>query len=217
MIFANRFDAGKVLGQRLAGHVHHPVVLGLVRGGVPVAYEVAKATGGVLDAFVATKVGLPRQRELGIGAVAEGRVEPVVSPVVASFGVSEEQMQALVEQARAETQRRASLYRAGRPLPKLAGREVVLVDDGMATGVTAEAALRSLRTLAPARLILAVPVCPSETVRRIATLVDEVVCVQLPRDLSSVGSWYEDFSATSDEEVLRLLADAHRRSLAQAS
>lgn len=200
----------------MAGHVRNPVVLGLVRGGVPVASEVAKATGGVLDAFVSTKVGLPRQRELGIGAVAEGLEEPVVSPMAGAFGVGEARLAALVDAARAENRRRVALYRGGAALPELAGRDVVVVDDGMATGVTAEAALRSLRAQAPAHLVLAVPVCASETVRRLCQLADEIVCVQLPKELGSVGSWYEDFSPTSDEEVLRLLADSHRGMLAQA-
>lgn len=182
-----------------------PVVLGLPRGGIPVAAQVAAGFSVPFEAFVARKVGAPGHEELGIGAVAEGLDEVVILRSAASRSTSPPALEEGVQRAQAEVARRVAAYRAGRPLPEMRDRDVVLVDDGLATGVTAEAALRSLRARHPGRLVLAAPVCAAETAARLSRLADDVVCVWQPADFAAVGEWYDDFSQTTDEEVLRLL------------
>ena len=205
MVFEDRADAGRRLAQRFSGRqLASPLVLGLPRGGVPVAAEVAAALAAPLEVFGARKVGMPGQEELGIGAVAEDLDEPVVS-AAARLGLTPGDMRALAGGARRELERRVALYRGGRRLPELAGRDVVLVDDGLATGVTAEAALRSLRAKKPGWLVLAVPVCAPRTAARLASVADEVVYVAAPSRFVAVGQWYRDFTQTSDDEVIRLL------------
>lgn len=209
MSFRDRRDAGRQLAQRLQQLPRSsPLVFGLPRGGVPVAAEVAAALGAPLDVFVARKVGLPGHEELGIGAIAEGMVEPIVSEAARSVGIRPADLGALATKARRELDRRVASYRGERAVPAVAGRDVIVVDDGLATGVTAEAALRSLRSRNPNRLILAVPVCTPETARRLRGLADAVVCVEAPQQFSAVGQWYEDFSQTTDAEVVALLAAA---------
>lgn len=209
MSFRDRRDAGRQLAQRLQQLPRSsPLVFGLPRGGVPVAAEVAAALGAPLDVFVARKVGLPGHEELGIGAIAEGMVEPIVSEAARSVGIRPADLGALATKARQELDRRVASYRGDRAVPAVAGRDVIVVDDGLATGVTAEAALRSLRSRNPNRLILAVPVCTPETARRLRGLADAVVCVEAPQQFSAVGQWYEDFSQTTDAEVVALLAAA---------
>jgi predicted phosphoribosyltransferase len=205
--FENRADAGR----RLAGLVKDlrldsPVVLGLPRGGIPVAAEVASLLGAPLEAFVARKVGAPGHKELGIGAVAEGLDEPVMSDVAAALRPGTELLAALVDQSLRELRRQATLYRGDRPLPELADRYVVVVDDGLATGITAEAALVALRRRQPRSLVLAVPVCAPDAVARLEPMAEDIVCVQSPTDLFAVGFWYDDFSPTTDQEVIDLLA-----------
>ncbi len=209
--FRDRRDAGRALGE-LVGRLDlvDPVVLALPRGGTPVAAEVVAAVGGQLDVFVARKIGLPGQPELGVGAVAEGG-EPLLDEAALSrHGLSPEDMAATVEQERAELARRVAHYRGDRSLPELADRQVVLVDDGLATGSTARAALRALRGARPARLVLAVPVCAPGAAQALEQEADEVVCVLQPEGFRAVGAWYERFDQTSDAEVLDLLA-ARRR------
>lgn len=210
MVFADRTDAGRRLGEVLASmHLQAPVLLGLPRGGVVVADAVASALGLQFEAFVALKVGAPGQEELGVGAVAEGLQDPVMSEVAAQVGVSENQLRWLAEGRRAEVERRVRLYRGGRTLPEVRGAVVVIIDDGLATGVTAEAALRAIRQKGPARLVLAVPVSAPDTVARLSHLADDVVCVESPANLQAVGMWYDDFSPTTDDQVLMILARRH--------
>lgn len=209
--FRDRGDAGRALGE-LVGRLDlvDPVVLALPRGGTPVAAEVAAAVGGQLDVFVARKLGLPGQPELGVGAVAEG-AEPLLDRAVLSrLGLSLDDLAATVEQERAELARRVAHYRGDRPLPELAGRQVVLVDDGLATGSTARAALRALRRAGPARLVLAVPVCAPGAAQAFEQEADAVVCVLQPEAFRAVAAWYERFDQTSDAEVLDLLAVRRR-------
>jgi putative phosphoribosyl transferase len=205
--FRDRSDAGRQLADRLMEFdLDDPVVLGLPRGGVPVAAEVGARLGAPVDVFVARKIGAPGHQELGVGAVAEGDDEPVVSDTAQRLGLDQAKMRELADEARLELHRRVGAYRGGRTLPELAGRDVILVDDGVATGVTAEAALQALRAQRPRTLILAVPTCARGAAERLADIADEVVCVLIPRDFVSVGQWYDEFEQTTDAEVTAVLA-----------
>jgi putative phosphoribosyl transferase len=206
MLFHDRADAGRKLGLRLRDvPLADPVVLGLPRGGVPVAAQVADALGTGFDVFVARKIGAPGNPEFGIGAIAEGGGEPVASTMAAGIGLGQAELLELAAPEHEELARRAALYRDGKPVPPLAGKDVIVVDDGLATGVTAEAALLALRRERPRRLVLAVPVSAAETGARLADVADEVICLHTPADFMAVGEWYANFSQTSDDEVLQLL------------
>jgi len=204
--FRDRPDAGAQLADCLPVDLDDPLVLALPRGGVPVARVVADRLGAPLDVLVARKLGAPIQPELGIGAIAEGGGAALSADTIRALRISEGEIQRIIEREEEEVRRRVDAYRGGRPLPAVTGRDVVLVDDGLATGVTAEAALLSLRAQRPARLLLAVPVGPPETARRLVPPADEVVCVVTPRHLVAVGAWYQDFTQTTDAEVIELLA-----------
>lgn len=212
MRFRNREDAGRRLAERVvAARLDAPLVLALPRGGVPVAAPVAAALGVPLTVFVARKVGAPGRPELGIAAIAEGSDEVVLTRAVGDLGIGSRQLRSLVAVERAELERRVERYRASEPLPALGARDVVLVDDGLATGVTAEAALVALRGLGARRLVLAAPVGAPDTVRRLAGIADSVVVLASPARFDAVGSWYDDFTQTTDDEVLALLADPTTR------
>jgi putative phosphoribosyl transferase len=214
MRFRDRADAGHQLAERVVAlRLAEPVVLGLPRGGVCVAAEVAAALNAPLDVLVARKIGAPGHEELGIGAVSELSGDAVVvDDAPARVGVNPEELQVLADRTRVDIERRVARYRSGRPPPPLAGRDVVIVDDGLATGVTAMAALRAVRTQDPKRLVLAVPVCPPDAAERMTEFADDVVWVLAPADLWAVGAWYDDFSQTTDQEVVDLLDAAHARS-----
>ncbi|GAA0260711.1 phosphoribosyltransferase family protein [Saccharothrix mutabilis subsp. mutabilis] len=208
MKFADRADAGRVLARALRRFEWtDPLVLGLARGGVPVAHEVALALGAELDVAVARKIGAPGRPEFGVGAVtADG--EPIFDArTLAYLGVSVADLAGVVEEERREARRRLAVYRAGRPV--LAGRDVLVVDDGLATGVTARAALREARQGDPRRLVLAVPVGAAEAVRDLSAVADLVVCPRERIDFRSVGRFYRRFDQTTDAEVLALL-EQHR-------
>jgi putative phosphoribosyl transferase len=209
--FRDRRDAGRQLAQRLlASRLHEPLILALPRGGVPVAFEIAKALSAPLDVFVVRKIGAPGRPELGIGAIAEGGEVVANDFALLRLGLTNAQFSELAERERPELERRIQRYRGARTLPALDDRDVVLVDDGFATGVTAEAALRSLARGRARRLMLAVPASAPRATRRLAGVADEIVCLVEPADFEAVGQVYEDFSPTSDEEVVRLLDCANR-------
>jgi predicted phosphoribosyltransferase len=211
--YRDRPDAGRQLAEALVDRaIPEPVVLGLPRGGVPVAAEVAARLAAPLDVLVARKVGAPGHTEYGIGAIAEGG--PVVADEVAlrALRLDDAAFAHLVDAERAELHRRVERYRAGRPMVDVTERHVVLVDDGLATGVTAEAALLALRGHQPASITLAAPVCASATAERLGAIADAVVCVQCPDDFYAVGVWYDRFDQTTDAEVVALLDAAARRS-----
>lgn len=206
MTFRDRNDAGQQLADRLKEEAYEdPLVLALPRGGVPVAAQVAAALNAPLEVFVARKVGAPGQPEFGIGAIAEDGGEIVVTGAGERLGIGDEQMRRLADNERAELSRRVKAYRGSQPLPDVRGHDVVLIDDGLATGVTAEAALRALRRRRPRRLVLAAPVCPPDTFQRLSDLADDVISLETPPDLGGIGAWYDDFSQTSDDEVVSIL------------
>ncbi len=211
-MYQDRVDAGRQLARALrAVPLTDPLVLGLPRGGVPVANEVARALGAPLDVWVARKIGAPGHEELGIGAVAEGG-EVVLEPeLLDAVGADEELLAPVIAAKRAEVASRAQRLRDGRPAPRVAGRTVVVVDDGVANGVTARAALRSLRRAGAERIVLAVPVGSREGLAACAPFCDEIVCPHAPLHLMSVGAHYDDFAQTDDDEVLQLLAVARQR------
>jgi putative phosphoribosyl transferase len=212
MIFQNRRDAGRKLADRLERlKGEDPVVLGLARGGVVVAAPIAEALGAPLDVLVARKIGAPAQPEYGIGAVAPNGARVLDPAAVRAFDLSDEEIDRLTQRELAEVDRRLEAYRGGRSMPGLEGRTAVLVDDGLATGVTAIAAARYVRSLAPRRTVLAIPVCASQGAEALEGEVDEVVCLSRPAPFQAVGLWYEDFTQTTDEEVIAILGEAHAR------
>lgn len=204
--FADRVDAGQQLAAAVVAHGvgADPVVLGLPRGGVPVAAAVAAALGAPLDVLLVRKVGHPRHREYAIGAVAEGGVE--VHDDAAQRRLAAAHVTAAVERARAELRERAERYRGVRPAIDVRGRAVVVVDDGLATGATARSALQAVRGRGAAEVVLAVPVASPRGLETVRDVADVVVCLAAPRGFRAVGNHYEDFTATSDAEVRRLLA-----------
>jgi putative phosphoribosyl transferase len=204
--FADRRDAGRQLAERLAPlAAEDPVVVALPRGGVPVAREVATALGAQLEILAVRKLGAPHNPEYGIGAVAEDGTRVIDSEAVAVLGLSGGVVDSLIARETEELRRRVSAYRGDRSALELEGRTVIVVDDGVATGVTDTAALRAVRRRRPARTILAVPVCPPDSAARLGDEADEVVCLAMPPLLYGVGQWYRDFSQVSDEEVVTAL------------
>lgn len=210
MLFKNRAAAGQLLATKLAFYAHLPegIVVGLPRGGVPVAFEVAKALHLPLDVFLVRKLGVPGQEELALGAIAEGGTQVLNQPVIHSLKVSDPAIEAVIEREKRELERRSRLYRADRPPLNATGRVVILVDDGLATGATMLVAVRSLRQQHPDQLVVAVPVAASETCDFLRTAADAVICAETPDRFGSVGVWYQDFSQTTDEEVKQLLQQA---------
>ena len=212
-MFADRRDAGRQLADRLAGHAAmDPVIVAMPRGGVPVAAEVADRLGAPLDVIVVRKIGCPWQPELGIGAVAEGGVRILNEALVAETGVTSHQLEEATNREEAELARRVRRYRGTRPAVPVEDRVVVLVDDGLATGYTARAAVAALRAKGAGRVIIAVPVAPKEGVAAMRRVTDEVVVIETPSWFFAIGEFYQDFSQTSDDEVLTTLERAAARS-----
>ncbi|MBY0396496.1 MAG: phosphoribosyltransferase [Thermoleophilia bacterium] len=207
VVFHDRAEAGRVLAGRLSAHAGQPdvVVLALPRGGVPVAAEVARAIRAPLDVFVVRKLGVPGHEELAMGAIASGDVRVLNADVVASLGIPPYAIDAVAAREAEELRRRERLYRGGRPPVELRGRTVILVDDGLATGATMQAAIEAVRQRQPARIVVAVPTASRDTVERLEREADAIVCADMPEPFWAVGASYEDFAQTSDDEVRRLL------------
>lgn len=206
MRFANRQEAGQKLADRLVEYRDaDPIVLALPRGGVPVAAEVADKLGAPLDVIVARKIGAPGQPELGIGAIAEGGARVVDERTTGFLRLDDDDLEAKIAEEETELARRVRDYRGDRALPSLEGRTVLLVDDGLATGVSARAAVRALRGLNTGHIVVAVPVCPPATAEAMRGEADEVIALDTPSDFAAVGQWYVDFAQTTDQEVIDLL------------
>ncbi|BAZ30328.1 hypothetical protein NIES4074_27840 [Cylindrospermum sp. NIES-4074] len=210
MLFQDRRLAGKSLAGELAAYANRPdvVVLGLPRGGIPVAFEVAKALNAPLDVLVVRKLGVPDHEELAMGAIASGGVRILNEMIISEGNISDDAIARIAVQEERELERRERLYRGDRPFPDLEDRTVILVDDGLATGATMWAAIASVRKQQPAQIIVAVPVAASETYQHLARVVDKLVCIAQPEPFYSVGIWYNNFPQTTDDEVCELLAQA---------
>lgn len=213
-VFQNRAEAGRRLGQalhRYAGRTD-TLVLALPRGGVPVGFAVARAIGAPLDLMLVRKLGVPGQEELAMGAIASGGVQVLNTELVASLGLDAEVIAASAAREQRELARRELAYRGERPSPAIAGRCVILVDDGLATGATMRAAIAALRQQQPGRIVVAVPVAPPHTVARLRAEADEVICMEAPAAFFAIGPWYREFPQLTDNEVRELLAEAWRDS-----
>jgi predicted phosphoribosyltransferase len=209
-LFRDRSEAGRLLAAKLRAYTNRPdvLVLALPRGGVPVAFEVARALGAPLDVFVVRKLGVPGHEELAMGAVATGAVRVLNEDVVRGRRIPNYVIDRIAEREQQELERREREYRGDSPPPEVRGRIVILVDDGLATGATMQAAIKALRQQQPARIVVAVPTASTETCNELRAKVDDVICATTPEPFYAVGLWYKDFSQTTDEEVRDLLARA---------
>lgn len=212
MQFADRQDAGRALAQKLLAYANREdvLVLGLPRGGIPVAYEVARVLKAPLDLFLVRKLGAPGQEELAMGAIASGGTQVFNEEVVRALQISPAQIRQVVRQEHAELERRASVYRGKQPAPVVKDKTVILVDDGLATGATMRAAVQALRQQQPAQIVVAVPTAAPEICAEFESEVDEIICAMTPWPFRGVGLWYENFEQTTDAEVRQLLADVRR-------
>jgi putative phosphoribosyl transferase len=210
MVFRDRVQAGQKLAEQLQVYANRKdvMVLGIPRGGIPVASEIAKALHAPLDIFLSRKLGVPWQEELAFGAIATGNTRVLDREIIEASDISENQIEQITARVKKELERRENLYRGSRPPLKVEGLTVLLVDDGIATGSSMRAAIQALRQLKPARLVVAVPVAPLSTCNRLKQEVDDLVCLYAPKDFYAIGQFYEDFSQLEDEEVTELLRQA---------
>ncbi|EGJ49390.1 phosphoribosyltransferase [Desulfocurvibacter africanus] len=213
MVFDDRTDAGRKLAERLGEYRNKQdvLVLGLPRGGVPVAYEVAEHLGAPLDVFLVRKLGAPGNEEFALGAIATGGVRVINNYALRQMGVSTEALAAVAAREQRELERRESLYRGDEAEPDIAGKVVILVDDGLATGATMRAAVLAVKVKKPQKVVVAVPTGSAEACHILNAEADEVLCLDVPTHFGGVGAWYRDFAQTSDEEVLDLLNRARQR------
>lgn len=213
MVFTDRVEAGQILAGRLGSYFRQKdvIVLGIPRGGVPVAFEIAKALQAPLDVFVSRKLGVPGQEELAFGAISTGGVRILDPEIVEASGLTDPEIEQIAEKEMKELERRERAYRGGRPPLDLERKIVILVDDGIATGSSMRAAVKALRLLHPTRIVIAVPVAPLSTCRHLRPEVDDLVCASTPEFFQAIGQFYENFSQVTDEEVNDLLQKAIRR------
>lgn len=210
--FKDRKEAGQILAHKLINYLgQNVIVLGLTRGGVPVAFEVAKALKAPLDVYVVRKLGVPGHEELAMGAIASGDVRVLNKPVIEDLGITEEAIEAETRKEREELKRRELLYRGDRPPLEVSDRTVVLVDDGIATGSTIKAGIAALKKQKAGRIIVAVPVAPISSIEELKKEVDEVICVSTPEFFYAISLWYDEFPQTSDEQVRELLKKAEMK------
>jgi putative phosphoribosyl transferase len=214
--FRDRFEAGRRLATALKHYAGRPnlLVLALPRGGVPVAFEVARALHAPLDVMLVRKLGVPGHKELAMGAIASGGIRVISNDVVRALGLPDRAIATVAAQEEQELKRRERLYRGDRSPPQVSGKTVILVDDGLATGSTMRAAIAALKAQGPERLVVAVPVAAPETCEAMRSEVDEVVCALAPEPFLAVGQWYQDFSQITDEEVRELLRRANETQMA---
>jgi putative phosphoribosyl transferase len=210
--YKNRSEAAYILAEALKSYSGRSdlLVLALPRGGVPVAYEVARALAAPLDLMLVRKLGVPDHEELAMGAIATGGIRFLNADVVQALAITEEDIERVAQEEQRELRRREQLYRGEHPLPTIAARCVILIDDGVATGATMRAAITALRQRHPAAIVVAVPVAPPDTVEVLRAAADDVICPATPEPFISIGRWYEDFTQVSDEEVRDLLNHAWR-------
>ncbi len=215
-LYKDRTEAGRRLAKELMQYAgrNDLIILGLPRGGVPVAFEVAEALGSPLDVFLVRKLGTPGSEELAMGAVASGGVRVLNEEVVRLLKIPESSIDYVAQREQRELERRERAYRGGRPMPDLRDKIIILVDDGLATGTTMRAAVAALRPYKPARIVIAVPTAPPDICREFRKAVDDVVCASTPQPFRAVGVWYEDFRQTTDDEVRSLLERAAGKSSA---
>ena len=207
MIFDDRVDAGRKLAEKLRAYANRDdvIVLGIPRGGVPVAFVVAESLNAPLDVFLSRKLGVPGQEELAFGAVATGGVRVLDQELIEAVGVSKAEIEEITRKVRAELERRERIFRGDRPPLDVKGKVAILIDDGIATGSSMRAAINALRQHNPARIVVAIPVAPLSTCRRLRSEVDEVVCVDTPESFYAIGQFYADFSQVADDEVTSLI------------
>lgn len=209
MFFKDRYDAGRKLAAELIKYKdENPVIVALPRGGVIIGFEIAKLLKAPLDVIVARKIGAPFYPELGIGAIAPNGIKILDKNLIKSLNVSERALEKIIEQETIEMKRRSELYREDATLSDLAGKIVIVVDDGLATGVTARASIMSIKEMLPKKIVLAVPVSPPDTAKEFRKEVDQFICLHEPQEFYAVGAFYEDFRQISDEEVILLLKKA---------
>jgi len=208
--FNDRTDAGRRLAKRLSEYANRPdvLILALPRGGVPVAFEVAKALNVKMDVFIVRKLGVPGNEELAMGAIASDNIRVLNEDIVRSFQIPQKVINEVAANELRELERRERLYRGNRPKPNISGSTVILIDDGLATGATMRAAVAAVKTKNPAKVVIAVPTAAPDTCSAFGKEVDEVICVATPEPFYGVGAWYEDFSQTTDKEVCELLGRA---------
>jgi putative phosphoribosyl transferase len=205
-IFLDRSEAGKLLAEKLLSYKDNdPVAVAIPRGGVPIAYEVANLLHAPLEVLITRKIGSPRNPEFGIGAVAEGGVTYLDKRTILRLLIPKEVLDKIIEREEEEIMRRIILYRNKRPLMQLKNRTVILIDDGLATGVTAQAAIKAIKRQKPKQIIFAAPVCAYETTLTVNKIIDNTVCIDLPYNLQAIGSYYKNFNQINDEDVVRLL------------
>ncbi|HEX9606273.1 MAG TPA: phosphoribosyltransferase [Gemmatimonadaceae bacterium] len=217
--FLDRYDAGRRLAEALSSYAGQPdlLILALPRGGVPVAYEMARALHAPLDVFLVRKLGFPGHPELAMGAIATGGVRILDRQLIRMYGVPAEEIERVTAAERREMERRERLYRDGRPPPDVSGRTVILVDDGLATGSSMRAAVEALREEGAKKIVVAVPVAARDTCAAMKDEVDEIVCALTPEPFRAVGIWYADFSETTDDEVRELLSRRDQQQLNKTS